>query len=101
MNEAEDAEALLNEGFVAGDERALAEVYRRWSPVVYASPCDRSATAATPTCAQSAPSSRHGPRARLRLIEGAPSTWLVAVAASRTCTNRAPESEHFKRRWSG
>ena len=35
MNESEDAETLLNEGFVAGDEQALAEVYRRWSPVVF------------------------------------------------------------------
>ena len=30
-----EAEALLNERFRAGDERALAELYRRWSPVVF------------------------------------------------------------------
>lgn len=30
-----DDEARLNERFIAGDETALEELYRRWSPVVY------------------------------------------------------------------
>src|SRR6478735_9296922 len=32
---ASNAEVALNARFVAGDERALAEVYRRWSPIVF------------------------------------------------------------------
>ena len=35
VDETTDAEAALDRRFVAGDEQALAELYRRWSPVVF------------------------------------------------------------------
>ena len=35
VDETTEAEAALDRRFVAGDEQALAELYRRWSPVVF------------------------------------------------------------------
>ena len=84
MNESEDAETLLNEGFVAGDEQALAEVYRRWSPVVFTlalrSLGDRGdaedVTQRTFVSAWTSRASYDSSKARL-------STWLVAIARRR------------------
>ncbi|WP_345800508.1 sigma-70 family RNA polymerase sigma factor [Microbacterium sp. AZCO] len=78
------AEALLNARFVAGDERALAEVYRRWSPVVFTlalrSLGDRGdaedVTQRTFVSAWTSRASYDSRKARL-------STWLVAIARRR------------------
>ncbi|MEU1972680.1 sigma-70 family RNA polymerase sigma factor [Microbacterium sp. NPDC019599] len=82
--EAADAEALLAERFRAGDEAALAEVYRRWSPVVFTlalrSLGDRSdaedVTQRTFVSAWTSRASYDASKARL-------STWLVAIARRR------------------
>ncbi|WP_243074322.1 RNA polymerase sigma factor [Microbacterium sp. SS28] len=79
-----DAEELLSERFVAGDERALAEVYRRWSPVVFTialrSLGDRSdaedVTQRTFVSAWTSRTTYDASKARL-------STWLVAIARHR------------------
>lgn len=79
-----DAEALLNARFVAGDEQALAEVYRRWSPVVFTlalrSLGDRGdaedVTQRTFVSAWTSRSTYDAGKARL-------STWLVAIARRR------------------
>lgn len=79
-----DAEAALNVRFVAGDERALAEVYRRWSPVVFTlalrSLGDRGdaedVTQRTFVSAWTSRASYDSTKARL-------STWLVAIARRR------------------
>jgi len=81
---ATDAESLLNERFRAGDERALADVYRRWSPVVFTlalrSLGDRSdaedVTQRTFVSAWTSRASYDPAKARL-------STWLVAIARRR------------------
>lgn len=79
-----DAEARLNERFIAGDELALAEIYRRWSPVVFTlalrSLGDRGdAEDVTQRTFVSAWSSRTGyVPAKARL-----STWLIAIARRR------------------
>lgn len=81
---APDAEALLNERFVAGDERALADVYRRWAPVVFTlalrSLGDRSdaedVTQRTFVSAWTSRATYDPGKARL-------STWLVAIARRR------------------
>jgi RNA polymerase sigma-70 factor (ECF subfamily) len=81
---ASNAEAALNARFVAGDERALAEVYRRWSPVVFTlalrSLGDRSdaedVTQRTFVSAWTSRASYDITKARL-------STWLVAIARRR------------------
>lgn len=78
------AEADLSARFVAGDEAALAEVYRRWSPVVYTlalrSLGDRGdaedVTQRTFVSAWTSRASYVADRARL-------STWLVAIARRR------------------
>lgn len=79
-----DEEARLNARFTAGDERALEEVYRRWSPVVYTlalrSLGDRSdAEDVTQRTFVSAWTSRtaYDPR-KARL-----STWLIVIAKRR------------------
>ena len=79
-----DAESDLNARFRDGDERALAEIYRRWSPVVYTfavrSLGDRTdaedATQKTFVSAWTSRSSYDPARARL-------STWLIAIAKRR------------------
>ena len=79
-----DAEALLNARFVAGDDQALAEVYRRWSPVVFTlalrSLGDRGdaedVTQRTFVSAWTSRSTYDARKARL-------STWLVAIARRR------------------
>lgn len=84
LEQASDAEALLNARFVAGDERALAEVYRRWSPVVFTlalrSLGDRGdaedVTQRTFVSAWTSRASYDVSKARL-------STWLVAIARRR------------------
>lgn len=84
MDSDADAEALLNARFVAGEEEALADVYRRWSPVVFTlalrSLGDRSdaedVTQRTFVSAWTSRSSYDAQRARL-------STWLVAIARRR------------------
>ena len=84
MNSEADAETELNARFAAGDDEALAEIYRRWSPVVFTmalrSLGDRSdAEDVTQRTFVSAWTSRAGydpSRARL-------STWLVTIAKRR------------------
>lgn len=79
-----DAETELNARFGAGDERALAEIYRRWSPVVYTlalrSLGDRGdaedVTQKTFVSAWTSRVSFDPSKARL-------STWLVAIAKRR------------------
>lgn len=79
-----DGEARLNERFVAGDEAALTELYRRWSPVVFTlavrSLADHGdAEDVTQRTFVSAWSSRENydpSKARL-------STWLIAIARRR------------------
>nr|WP_315267710.1 sigma-70 family RNA polymerase sigma factor [Microbacterium lemovicicum] len=79
-----DAESALDARFRAGDERALAEIYRRWSPVVYTfairSLGDRSdaedATQKTFVSAWTSRSSFDPAKAKL-------STWLIAIAKRR------------------
>jgi RNA polymerase sigma-70 factor (ECF subfamily) len=79
-----DAEAQLNARFQAGDESALAEVYRRWSPVVFTlalrSLGDRGdaedVTQRTFVSAWTSRASYNPDKARL-------STWLVAIARHR------------------
>jgi len=83
-DETTDAEAALDRRFVAGDEQALAELYRRWSPVVFTlalrSLGDRGdAEDVTQRTFVSAWNSRAGydsSKARL-------STWLIAIARRR------------------
>jgi RNA polymerase sigma factor (sigma-70 family) len=78
------AETALSARFVDGDESALAEVYRRWSPVVYTlalrSLGDRGdaedVTQRTFVSAWTSRASYDTGRARL-------STWLVAIARRR------------------
>jgi len=84
VDETTDAEAALDRRFVAGDEQALAELYRRWSPVVFTlalrSLGDRGdAEDVTQRTFVSAWNSRAGydsSKARL-------STWLIAIARRR------------------
>ncbi|TDN91521.1 sigma-70 family RNA polymerase sigma factor [Microbacterium sp. BK668] len=84
LERASDAEAQLNARFVAGDERALADVYRRWSPVVFTlalrSLGDRGdaedVTQRTFVSAWTSRASYDATKARL-------STWLVAIARRR------------------
>jgi len=84
MDSDADAEALLNARFAAGDEEALADVYRRWSPVVFTlalrSLGDRSdaedVTQRTFVSAWTSRSNYDAQRGRL-------STWLVAIARRR------------------
>ena len=79
-----DAEAQLDERFRAGDEQALADVYRRWSPVVFTlalrSLGDRGdaedVTQRTFVSAWTSRTSYDPSKARL-------STWLVAIARRR------------------
>ncbi|MFH8251476.1 RNA polymerase sigma factor [Microbacterium sp. B2969] len=81
---AREAELLLDARFVAGDERALAEVYRRWSPVVFTlalrSLGDRGdaedVTQRTFVSAWTSRASYDHTKARI-------STWLVAIARRR------------------
>jgi len=79
-----DAEAALSRRFVSGDETALAEVYRRWSPVIFTlalrSLGDRSdAEDVTQRTFVSAWTSRAGYDASKAKL----STWLVAIARRR------------------
>ena len=79
-----DSESDWDAGFVAGDERALEHVYRRWSPVVFTlalrSLGDRSdaedVTQKTFVSAWTSRASFDPSRAKL-------STWLVAIAKRR------------------
>ena len=79
-----DDEALLNVRFSAGDERALEELYRRWSPVVYTlalrSLGDRSdAEDVTQRTFVSAWTSRTS----FDPAKGKLSTWLITIAKRR------------------
>src|SRR5918993_2967999 len=79
-----DAEAALSRRFVEGDETALAEVYRRWSPVIFTlalrSLGDRGdAEDVTQRTFVSAWTSRAGYDASKAKL----STWLVAIARRR------------------
>jgi len=84
VDDATDAETALDRRFVAGDEQALAELYRRWSPVVFTlalrSLGDRGdAEDVTQRTFVSAWNSRAGydsSKARL-------STWLITIARRR------------------
>ncbi|MCI1018931.1 sigma-70 family RNA polymerase sigma factor [Microbacterium sp. C5A9] len=84
VDETTEAEAALDRRFVAGDEQALAELYRRWSPVVFTlalrSLGDRGdAEDVTQRTFVSAWNSRAGydsSKARL-------STWLITIARRR------------------
>jgi RNA polymerase sigma factor (sigma-70 family) len=81
---ASDAEAALSRRFVDGDETALAEVYRRWSPVIFTlalrSLGDRGdAEDVTQRTFVSAWTSRGGYDASKAKL----STWLVAIARRR------------------
>ncbi|MFB8385795.1 RNA polymerase sigma factor [Microbacterium sp. NPDC055910] len=84
VNTHPDAEEALNTRFVAGDERALAELYRRWSPVVFTlalrSVGDRGdaedITQRTFVSAWTSRASYDPRKAKL-------STWLVAIARRR------------------
>lgn len=84
VDETTDAEAALDRRFVEGDEQALAELYRRWSPVVFTlalrSLGDRGdAEDVTQRTFVSAWNSRAGydsSKARL-------STWLITIARRR------------------
>src|SRR5688572_917245 len=79
-----DAEAALNRRFIVGDEAALAEVYRRWSPVIFTlalrSLGDRGdaedVTQRTFVSAWTSRASYDPAKAKL-------STWLVAIARRR------------------
>ncbi|WP_375383960.1 RNA polymerase sigma factor [uncultured Microbacterium sp.] len=79
-----DREAALSIRFGQGDERALEEIYRRWSPVIYTlalrSLGDRSdaedVTQRTFVSAWTSRASYDSEKARL-------STWLVAIAKRR------------------
>ncbi|WP_404434056.1 sigma-70 family RNA polymerase sigma factor [Microbacterium lacus] len=80
----DEVEAQLNVRFVAGDEAALAEIYRRWSPVVFTlalrSLGDRSdaedVTQRTFVSAWTSRASYDSKKAKL-------STWMVAIARRR------------------
>lgn len=80
----DEVEAQLNVLFVAGDEAALAEIYRRWSPVVFTlalrSLGDRSdaedVTQRTFVSAWTSRASYDPKKAKL-------STWMVAIARRR------------------
>ncbi len=80
----DEVEAQLNVRFVAGDEAALAEIYRRWSPVVFTlalrSLGDRSdaedVTQRTFVSAWTSRASYDPKKAKL-------STWMVAIARRR------------------
>lgn len=80
----DEVEAQLNVRFVSGDEAALAEVYRRWSPVVFTlalrSLGDRSdaedVTQRTFVSAWTSRASYDPKKAKL-------STWMVAIARRR------------------
>ena len=79
-----DAEAALSRRFVEGDETALAEVYRRWSPVIFTlalrSLGDRGdAEDVAQRTFVSAWTSRAGYDASKAKL----STWLVAIARRR------------------
>lgn len=84
MEDTTEVEDALHRRFVAGDERALAEIYRRWSPVVFTialrSLGDRGdAEDVTQRTFVSAWASRAGydaSKARL-------STWLIVIARRR------------------
>lgn len=84
MDDATEAESALDRRFVAGDERALAELYRRWSPVVFTlalrSLNDRGdaedVTQRTFVSAWNSRASYDSSKARL-------STWLIAIARRR------------------
>lgn len=79
-----EGEAQLNERFVAGDEAALAELYRRWAPVVFTialrSLGDRAdaedVTQRTFVSAWTSRTAYDASKARL-------STWLVTIARRR------------------
>jgi RNA polymerase sigma factor (sigma-70 family) len=79
-----DAEMQLNARFVAGDEAALAAVYRRWSPVVFTlairSLGDRSdaedVTQRTFVSAWTSRATYDSTKAKL-------STWLISIARRR------------------
>jgi RNA polymerase sigma-70 factor (ECF subfamily) len=81
---AQDPETALSTRFGEGDERALEEIYRRWSPVIYTlalrSLGDRSdaedVTQRTFVSAWTSRASYDPAKARL-------STWLVAIAKRR------------------
>ncbi|WP_127473208.1 RNA polymerase sigma factor [Microbacterium sulfonylureivorans] len=84
MDRNADDEALLDARFTAGDERALEELYRRWSPVVYTlalrSLGDRGdAEDVTQRTFVSAWASR----ATFDPHKGRLSTWLIAIAKRR------------------
>ncbi len=82
--DADDDEAGLTSAFIAGEEQALARVYRRWSPLVYTlavrSLGDVSdaedVTQKTFVAAWTGRSGFDASRARL-------STWLVAIAKNK------------------
>lgn len=84
MDDATEPESALDRRFVAGDERALAELYRRWSPVVFTlalrSLNDRGdaedVTQRTFVSAWNSRASYDSSKARL-------STWLIAIARRR------------------
>ena len=84
VNRQTDAEEALQTRFVAGDEAALAELYRRWSPVVFTlalrSVGDRGdAEDITQRTFVSAWTSRASYDPRKSKL----STWLVAIARRR------------------
>lgn len=89
-----DAEDSLNRRFVAGDEAALAELYRRWSPVVFTlalrSVGDRGdaedITQRTFVSAWTSRASYDPAKARL-------STWLVAIARRRIADTHESRSK--------
>lgn len=80
----DEVESQLNVRFIAGDEAALAEIYRRWSPVIFTlalrSLGDRSdaedVTQRTFVSAWSSRASYDPTKAKL-------STWMVAIARRR------------------
>lgn len=84
MDQDQAAEAALNGRFIAGDEAALAEIYRRWSPVVFTlalrSLGDRTdAEDVTQRVFVSAWTSR----ASFSPAKGKLSTWLIAITRRR------------------